>query len=272
MKASFAVLAVAVLFFTAFPLAAQVREEVTVEVVDVPVYVFSHGKPIANLTKDDFELFVNGKRQEIDYFDRIEFEAAPVQRPGEATPKAPTPVRDPRDRRLFLLLFDLANNRPPALARAQKAAVAMIDHALPQDFFAVATSSSTGGKFIIPFTRDRDVIRRAVIKLSPSSAHDSLAISITDAERQSTEAYTPIGRGDENPTADILALGATLERQRVKDLLNDQLADLSTLASRMTDLEGYKHVILFSEGFSSNYLTGSTPHLVPGTPIDTDAQ
>ena len=55
---------------------AQTRESITVEVVDVPVYVFSHGKPVRNLTKDDFELFVNGKRQTIDYFDPIEFAPA----------------------------------------------------------------------------------------------------------------------------------------------------------------------------------------------------
>ena len=55
---------------------AQTREEVTVQLIDVPVYVFSRGKPIRNLTKDDFELFVNGKPQAIDYFDPIAFEPA----------------------------------------------------------------------------------------------------------------------------------------------------------------------------------------------------
>src|SRR5882757_5962886 len=84
---------------------AQTREEITVQVIDVPVYVFSHGKPIRNLTKDDFELFVNGKPQAIDYFDPIAFEPAEAA-PAGAKPAAPV-IADLRERRLFLLLFDL---------------------------------------------------------------------------------------------------------------------------------------------------------------------
>lgn len=107
------------------------HEVVTVEVVDVPVYVINHGKPVRDLTKGDFELFVNDKRQPIDYFERIDFAAAAAAAPTEARP-ATAPVTDPRERRLFLLLFDLAYNRPSALARAQKAAATMVDRALPQ--------------------------------------------------------------------------------------------------------------------------------------------
>lgn len=177
-------------FFLVSPVLSQTsREEITVEVVEVPVYVFSSGKPLRNLTKDDFELFVNGKRQQVDYFDETDFAAIPQAKP----PGAPPPIRDPRQRRLFLLLFDLVYNRPSALARCQKAAVDMIDHALPDDFFAVATYTSTEARYITAFTRDRDVLRRAVISLSPSSAHDSLAISITDAERQTAEAWMSVG-------------------------------------------------------------------------------
>src|SRR6185436_18241596 len=78
---------------------AQHRESVTVEVIDVPVYVVSGKEPVRNLTRDDFELFVNGKRTAIEYFDTVG-DAAP---PGAAGAR---PVL--RERRLFVLLFDLA--------------------------------------------------------------------------------------------------------------------------------------------------------------------
>ena len=147
---------------------AQTHESITVQVVDVPVYVFSHGKPIRNLTKDNFELFVNGKRQTIDYFDAIEFapSTAAPSTPAEKTVVAPPPS-DPRERRLFLLLFDLTHrfSRPAVLALARKSAITMVDRALPQDFFAVATYGQLGVKFVIPFTRDHDVVRRAVLKI-----------------------------------------------------------------------------------------------------------
>lgn len=61
-------LALALLF--AVPLFAQRFDEaVTVNVVDVPVYVERFGVPIEGLTRDDFTLFVDGKPQPIDYFD-----------------------------------------------------------------------------------------------------------------------------------------------------------------------------------------------------------
>ena len=48
---------------------AQVRETTTVEVVEVPVYVGANGEPVLSLTRENFQLFVNGKLQPIEYFD-----------------------------------------------------------------------------------------------------------------------------------------------------------------------------------------------------------
>jgi VWFA-related protein len=257
----------AVLSIVAATAAAQTHESITVQVFDVPVYVFSDGKPIRNLTKDDFQLFVNGKPQTIDYFDPIDF--SPVAATAPDVKSAP-PAANPRERRLFLLLFDLVYNRPVAFHRARAAAAQMVDRALPQDFFGVAISTSRGAKFIIPFTHDRDVIRRALLKLSPSNAHDSLAISITDAERDSAEAWlsnaTGAGRGkDEDSMPEIMAAFGAEEQQRSKNVAQAQLEDVAAIAARLGGLEGYKHVVLFSEGFSANLFNagnGRDPSMV----------
>jgi len=256
----------AVLALVAATAAAQTHESITVQVIDVPVYVFSNGKPIRNLTKDDFKLFVNGKPQTIDYFDPIDF--SPVAAAAPDVKSAP-PAANPRERRLFLLLFDLAYNRPAALHRARAAAAQMVDRALPRDYFGVAITTSRGAKFIIPFTHDRDVIRRALLKLSPSSAHDSLAISITDAEREDADAWVPIGgagRGKgEDSMPEILASFGPEEQQRSKNVAQAQLEDVAAIAARLGGLEGYKHVVLFSEGFSANLFNagnGRDPSMV----------
>jgi VWFA-related protein len=267
MKKQCTAIFLAILALVAATAAAQTRESITVQVIDVPVYVFSHGQPIRNLTKDDFQLFVNGRPQTINYFDPIDFSAVAATGPDA---KIAPPAANPRERRLFLLLFDLVYNRPVAFHRARVAAVQMVDRALPQDFFGVAISTSVGAKFIIPFTRDRDVIRRALLKLSPSSAHDSLAISITDAERQSANAWvagiTGTGRGkDEDPMPELMAAFGAQEQQRSKNLVQSQLEDVATIAARLAGLEGYKHVVLFSEGFSANLFNagnGRDPSMV----------
>src|SRR5438046_224824 len=65
----------AVTLITVFALSAagQVRESVNVEVVQVPVYVTtSAGTPVPNLTKDAFQLFVDGRPQPIEYFDAVD--------------------------------------------------------------------------------------------------------------------------------------------------------------------------------------------------------
>ncbi|HYU26944.1 MAG TPA: hypothetical protein VEO74_17170 [Thermoanaerobaculia bacterium] len=89
-----------VLLLAAFPLFAAHREVQNVEVVQVPVYVSTARGVVTGLTRDNFELFVNGQPRPFDYFDVIDFaKIAPL-----ATPAAPI---DPRQRRLYVLLFDL---------------------------------------------------------------------------------------------------------------------------------------------------------------------
>src|SRR3954463_10004389 len=96
---------------------AQVSEQVSVELVEVPVYVRSvEGNPVQGLSRDAFELYVNGRRQEIEYFDAINFGARATPSPSIAS------VRSSRQRRLYLLLFDLHYSIPGHLARAREAA------------------------------------------------------------------------------------------------------------------------------------------------------
>src|ERR1019366_2983938 len=124
----------------ALSVAAQVRENVTVEVVEVPVYITSgNNQPVLGLTRDAFELFVDGRPQPIEYFDAIDFAKVPSA--------AQTAVERPRrERRLYLFLFDLSFATPARIKKAQTAAEQAVAHSNPTtDFFAVATYSSNRG-------------------------------------------------------------------------------------------------------------------------------
>ena len=219
--------------------AQQHRESLTVEVVDVPVYVTRGGMPVEGLTRDDFELYVNGRRQPIDYFDSL-------------SAKAPAASLD--ERRLFLLLFDVAFTHPHSLLRAQRAASEAIAKAGPGDYFAVATYSGRRGVwFAVPFTRDRAALTRAVASLNHSRSGDPLSIVMTASER---ETFNDWGAHDA-ALSDSGSMASRIAAETLRDVARtralraaeDQVLDLADLAERLTPLEGEKHVVILSEGY-----------------------
>ncbi|MEA2237383.1 MAG: hypothetical protein QOC81_2107 [Thermoanaerobaculia bacterium] len=238
----------------------QVRDNVTVEVVEVPVYVTSgNSKPVLGLTRDAFELFVDGKKQTIEYFDAVDFANIPSDKPAVERPR--------RERRLYLLLFDLTFATPARIKRAQTAAEKAVADSNPAtDFFAVATySSNRGVQFLSPFLADRVAIARAIFTLRASKAQDPLGVALSSPERAqwltameqggSAEGISSI-LGDE--VVDTLRGGQANQDQLAipgNHLIEDQLSALAEAAARIGPLEGQKHLLVFTEGFDSTRLT-----------------
>src|SRR5512134_1297706 len=95
---------------------APVRERAEVVLVEVPVRVVDReGQPIRGLTAKDFELFDDGRKQEIVGFDAIDLAQKGKELPGGAE------SLHPAARRHFLVLFDLTFARPSAILAAQRA-------------------------------------------------------------------------------------------------------------------------------------------------------
>ena len=221
------------LLFTASLAAQPITETLTVEVIDVPVFVARGGKAVEGLTRDSFELYVNGKRQPIEYFEAVDAKA-------EASTL--------RERRLFLLLFDIAFSDPLTLPRAQRAAAQFIANGSPADYFAVATYSNRRGVwFAAPFSQDREALTRAIRSLNNSRSGDPLAIVLTAADRAegiSSEALSDITRAPH--------LRA----------IEDQMYGLADVSERLASLEGQKHIVFMSEGWDGRTRdTMFAPHL-----------
>ena len=225
--------------------AQNARESVTIEVVDVPVFVSRGEQPLEGLTRGDFELYVNGKPQAIEYFDVVggDEDAAPAQ--------------SLRERRLFVLLFDVAFSDPHAIGRAQRAALELIGRSPAHDLFAVATYSSRRGVwFSTPFTADRIALARGIASLSASSSGDPLAIVLTRSERETIGQWAMGApeRGDyfftRDPVVGKLMRGALHDvwTTPVQRAAEDQVLDFADLAARLAVLQGQKHVVVLSEG------------------------
>jgi len=248
------------LFLVATAALGQVSESVTVEVIEVPVYVTAaDGTPIRGLPKDAFSLTVNGKPQTIDYFEEVD-----LRKPAPAQPATQPSLHE---RRLYLLLFDLAFTRPGLIERAQQGADAAVQRSNPAtDYFAVATiTHGAGVRFVIPFMNDYVAVRRAIATLQSNDAKDPLGVGLSAKQRQKWAAEIEsraqgvplaVGFRTGDPYIDEIIAGSEqnqeLSRQMLKDNVQREFSGLGTVAARLGALEGQKHVVIFSAGFDAH--------------------
>jgi VWFA-related protein len=171
-------------------------------VVDVTVTDAS-GKPITNLTKDDFILTEDNKPQTVLSCDlqRLETEALPVVKPAltdrNTAPTPPKPATSVRtsgnseikfqDRRLIVMLFDLSSMQAPEQVRAAEAASKFLNTQITRsDMVSIMTFGSTL-KTVQDFTDDRDLLLAAIrgLHIGESSEQAAMADTGADSEDQS---------------------------------------------------------------------------------------
>ncbi len=168
-------------------------------VVDVTVSD-SSGKPITDLTKDDFVLFEDGKPQTLLSCDLQKLETKPLP-PADQTLKtretaAPMPAQakpapastDPdakyRDRRLIVMLFDLSSMQPAEQIRSVAAATKFVNSQLTRsDLVSVMTFGITL-QTVQDFTDDRDLINAAIRKIHVGESSENQGLADTGADSQ----------------------------------------------------------------------------------------
>jgi VWFA-related protein len=230
--------------------------------VEVPVRVSDrNGNPIRGLEAKDFEVFDDGKKQEILAVDSIDL-ARKTRKPG-----APAEPLNPAARRHFLILFDFSFAHPKAILQAQRAAREFVLSGLSDaDFAAVATYSVEHGlKLLMTFSSDRVQLSRAIdtLGLVPTEdlAKDPLSFAFDTARTLPTSSR--IGQ-KESQAAAITETLQTL--QQISRARYDQYArlrirrlteSLGDLASALDSVSGRKDIIYMSEGFESRLVTGT---------------
>jgi len=261
MKRTLAVFALA-----AAPLFAQVKETVTVSVVEVPVTVVGRdGDPIRGLTAANFEVIDEGKKRSISSFDAIDFTSKDAV-------QAITPL-SPAARRNFMLVLDLAFSNPDSIHRAQRAAHDFVEKSvLPRDRVAVATLDKTRGfQLLTAFTTDRALLAQAIDNPRSYRSGDPLQIAshnVVDLDHDVTIAPTADasdGGGRANALAE--ASKALHDRAQATELPHDaynrhdvdhEIETLGALGASLRSVSGRKQIVLLSEGFDSMLLQGRT--------------
>ncbi len=238
-----------------------VNESAEAVLVEVPVRVADrHGNPIRGLEAKDFEVYDDGKKQEILALDAIDL-ARKGMEPGE-----PAPL-NPAARRHFLILFDLSFARPRSILTAQRAAREFVVNGVSDsDFVAVATYTVEHGlNLLVTFSSDRVQVSHAIETMgliqTEQLSKDPLAFAFDIARSQ------PMSKGLGGREGNAAAISETIRtmlsisraradtyaRSRVRRLTES----LQQLASVLDSVSGRKDIIYLSEGFESRLVTGS---------------
>jgi VWFA-related protein len=160
------------LFFAA-TLSAQVSETIDVRIINVDVTVTSKGGPVRGLTRDDFEIFEDGRRQAITNFyasDETRTVAAPSQ---GASPAAPVSAeqQDPRFRRKVLVLVDNRHTTRHSRDTALRELEAMITDRFHGDYEWSIGVIGRSVTLVLPLSSDKNAIHEAleIIRTSGTS-------------------------------------------------------------------------------------------------------
>lgn len=239
-----------------------VRISVTLVQVDVAV-TDGKGRPVPDLKPEDFEIFEDGRRQQITNFSHVSprpapaLETAPVRKPGEKNVPAPPSRLRPNqiDRTIALVVDDLTLTveSSPFVRQALKK---FVDEQMqPGDLVAIIRTGAGMGALQM-FTSDKRILYAAIerVRWSPSS--------------NTLYTFAPVTNDAENPNA---LLGQILHQEtnasqtdpkrkvpeRVTDELDkfrQEVFSIGTLGAlhfvvrALRDLPGRKSVMLFSEG------------------------
>lgn len=242
-------------------------DSTTTLLVEVPVEVTSDGKPVRGLSAENFELFDNGRAQQIVSIDVVDL--AEIGRETSAGLNGGSGNELPvAARRHFLLLFDHGFSTPKSLQKARDSAFAFVEKDLhPTDLVAVGTFSVREGLRVpLGFTPDRTQVQLAIQQLGQEKSMglkpdplriymgnksqlrdpgDDISANRNEAKEAASEQAQEVS-GAENR-------GVQAQGRREVKILSDSLKGLAGL---MRKVNGRKHVIYFSEGFDSSLLLG----------------
>jgi VWFA-related protein len=252
-----------------------------VERNEVPVRVIvrdAQGRPVRNLTKNDFLILDNGKPQVITGFS-TEGGARPASAPASGAAKPAPAAKPPASQvanRFVAFLFDDLVADFEGLSRGSTAASKYLQTSLkPDDRVAVFTSSGIGN---LAFTSDRIKLQKALSDLRPhpyfaTTGNECPPLSDYEAYQiarlnDSLVLQAVTGRvieclchGNASMCGDAQAEARAAAEKRWSTVENeavDSLRSLEKLARTISVLPGQRTIVFVSPGF----ISGSQLHMI----------
>ncbi len=175
----------------------QASFHATTTLVNVNVNVVGRdGKPVPNLTRDDFILLEDGKPQQIlscDFQHLAGEKLPPIEAPALKSRPAPTPASTPkpklevtqaRDHRLIILFFDFSSMEPAEQFRAEDAAIRFLNTQMTTSDLVSIEVLASSLDTVQPFTADREALITSIHKLRIGDSSELASMGDTGADSQ----------------------------------------------------------------------------------------
>jgi VWFA-related protein len=231
-----------------------------------------HGRPVTDLTSDDFVVYEEGQKQTISHFQAPAPRTAPAAAPLAEAADATSEEVVAEQRHIVLALDDL-HLSPTSLAGSKAAMKRFVDEQVSdEDEVAVVTTSGNLGLYQA-FTQERFILRRAIDRLSYNerranaggratmSEYEAQAIDRGDREalrlaseeinrREQVNISGRAGSGLVLPRNDYEAIGqARTTLAQALEATNMTLGTLETVVRGLGPVSGRKLLVLVSDGF-----------------------
>lgn len=229
------------------------HHEISVTMKLVQVYVTDkNGRPLTDLTRDEFLLSDNGKPVAITEFEMHEAvresSAKPLDQASVQSPNRPMPAN-----RKFVLFFDFAFNSAKGVGAGVRAALDFLKTKVnPQDEVALFSFSMMKGLRIHEFfTSEASKVSKAVSAIT--------AKEISGRADEIERAYWILTENAAGSSGQASAELARMEMQRQDSTRQAQnyLLSLTSLARALRLVQGQKHILFFSSGVPSSLINVS---------------
>jgi VWFA-related protein len=167
--------------------AFKIRMEVELTTIEVAA-IGDDGKPVRNLKQEDFQLFEDGKRQDIYSLDEVTEEAKPASLGANLLDEGALPRG-----KTVMILFDDASIQPQYIKASRESAEKFVkEHMRAQDIFAVA-SFGMSLQILQNFTHDSNQVLKAITQPAAANA-GSGTIYFENLLRSLNEVNTSLSR------------------------------------------------------------------------------
>jgi VWFA-related protein len=204
------------------------------------------GNPVRGLTREDFTVVEDGRRQDVTTFAFEELASEPMTPPPSlptvlgslgsaeaAASSAPPTAVDVRGRRPIAMLFDLTSMQPEELERAVGAAREYVERRLSAADLVAVVALSTSLQLVQDFTADRAALLGALDRMS--------GVEGAGFEEAATEIEAEVGFAADDSEFTTFNTDRRLEA-------------LKTLTGAMAGIEQKKSLIYFSSGMTQTGL------------------